>query len=65
MSSALRPTPNLEGQVSVFSPPSDRVAQLYSQPPDSVFVAFYDLQGYFGGILTLLHTERGFVYSLL
>jgi hypothetical protein len=28
-SSALRPTPNLEGQISVFMSPKDRVAQLY------------------------------------
>jgi hypothetical protein len=37
--SALRPTPNLEDQVSVFTmSPSDRVVQLYPQAPDSLFV---------------------------
>jgi hypothetical protein len=49
---ALRPTPNLEDQVSVYKFPSDRVAQA----PGSLFVAFYDLQGYGGGILTRRHT---------
>jgi hypothetical protein len=37
--------------------PRDTVAQLYAQAPDSVFVAFYDWQGYGGSILTRLHTE--------
>jgi hypothetical protein len=36
--------------------PSDRVAQIYPQAPGSLFVAFYDSQGYGGGILTRLHT---------
>jgi hypothetical protein len=35
--------------------PSNRVAQFYSQALDSLFVVFYDLQGYGGGILTCLH----------
>jgi hypothetical protein len=35
--------------------PSDRVAQLYPQARGSLFVAFYDSQGYGGGILTHLH----------
>jgi hypothetical protein len=30
MSSAVRPAPNLEHQVSVFVPPSDRVTQLHT-----------------------------------
>jgi hypothetical protein len=55
-SSALHPTLNLEDQVSVFISPSDRVAQLYHQVWGSRFVAFYDLQGYGGGILTCPHT---------
>jgi hypothetical protein len=29
--------------------PSDRVALLYPQAPGSLFVAFYDSQGYDGG----------------
>jgi hypothetical protein len=36
---------------------SGRVAQLYPQALGSLFVAFYDSQGYGGGILTLPHTE--------
>jgi hypothetical protein len=36
--------------------PGDRVAQLHPQAPGSLFVAFYDSQGYGGGILTHLHT---------
>jgi hypothetical protein len=45
--------------------PRDRVAQLYPQAPDSHFVAFYDSQGYDGGILTRLHTEFSFHSILL
>jgi hypothetical protein len=36
--------------------PTDRVAQFYSQVQCSLFIAFYDSQGYGGGILTFLHT---------
>jgi hypothetical protein len=32
--------------------PRDRVAQLNPQAPGSLFFAFYDSQGYGGGILT-------------
>jgi hypothetical protein len=53
---ALRPTPNLEDQVPVFMSPSDSVIQLYPQAAGSLFVAFYDSQGYGGGILARLHT---------
>jgi hypothetical protein len=35
--------------------PSDRVAQLYRQALVSLFVSFYDCQGYGGGILADLH----------
>jgi hypothetical protein len=38
--------------------PRDRIAQLYSPVPGSLFVAFYDSHGYGGGILTCLH-EKG------
>jgi hypothetical protein len=55
MSSALCPTPNLEDQVPVFMPPSDRVAQLYLQTLGSIFIAFYYAQGCGGGILNCLH----------
>jgi hypothetical protein len=51
-----QPPPNLEDQVSLFISPSDRMAQLYPRAPGSFFVAFYDSQGYGGGILTRLHT---------
>jgi hypothetical protein len=47
-SQALRQTTNLEGHLSVSMSPSDRVAQLYPQAPGSLFVAFYDSQGYAG-----------------
>jgi hypothetical protein len=41
-SSALRPTPNLENQVSVYMFASDKAAQFYPRVPGSLFVAFYD-----------------------
>jgi hypothetical protein len=47
----------MEDQVSVFMSPSDGVAQLYAQAPGSLFVIFYDSQGYSGGILTCLHMD--------
>jgi hypothetical protein len=43
------------GQAPVFMSPRNRVAQLYPQAPGSLFITFYDLQGYRGGILTCLH----------
>jgi hypothetical protein len=55
-SSALRPTPNLEEQVSVFMSPSDKMVWLYPQAPGSLFVALYDPQGCGGGFLNRLHT---------
>jgi hypothetical protein len=36
----------------------DGVAQLYPKAPDSLFVAYYDSQGYRGGIIIHLHTEE-------
>jgi hypothetical protein len=48
--------PSLEGQVPIFISPKNRVAQLYPQDSDSLFVASYDSQGYGGGIWTHLHT---------
>jgi hypothetical protein len=54
----LRPTPNLEDQVPIYMFPNKKVAQLYPQAPGSLLVAFYDSQGYGGGILTRLHTRR-------
>jgi hypothetical protein len=49
-------SPNLEGQVPVFVSRRNRVAQLYPQVLDSIFVASYDSQGYGGGIRLRLHT---------
>jgi hypothetical protein len=56
--SQIRDSPNLEGQVPVFMSPRNRVALLNSQALGSLFVAYYDSQGYGGGIrprLFLLH----------
>jgi hypothetical protein len=47
---------NLKGQVTVFKSPRIRVAQLYPQALDSLFVASYESQGYGGGIRPRLHT---------
>jgi hypothetical protein len=38
------------------------VTQLHPQAPDSIFVAFYNSQGYGGGIITHLHTGKKWVY---
>jgi hypothetical protein len=54
--SQIRGSPNLGGQVPIFISPRNRVAQLYLQALDSLFVASYDSQGYGGGIRTRLHT---------
>jgi hypothetical protein len=45
-SPALGPDTNLESHVSVFTSPSDRAAQAAG----SLFIAFYDSQGYGGAI---------------
>jgi hypothetical protein len=47
--------PNLEDHVPVFISPSDRVAQLYSKVPGSLFVVFYESQGD-GGFVSSLQT---------
>jgi hypothetical protein len=57
--------PNLEGQVSVFMSPSERVTKLHPQALGSLFVAFCDSQGYGGGILTRLHTGHDWWISPL
>jgi hypothetical protein len=57
-SSALRRTPTVVDKVPVFMFRSDKVAQLYSKAPGSLFIAFYDSQGYGGDILTHLHTGK-------
>jgi hypothetical protein len=51
----IRDSPNLEGQVPIFISPRNRVAQLYCQALDSLFVTSYDSRGYSGGIRTRLH----------
>jgi hypothetical protein len=56
--SQIRDSPNLEGQVPVFISPRNRVAQLYTQALDSLFVASYDSQGYGVGIWTHLHARN-------
>jgi hypothetical protein len=61
--SALHPASNLKDQFIVFISPIYRVAQLYPQEPGSLFVAFYDSQGYSEGILTCLH--RGLIFITL
>jgi hypothetical protein len=55
--SEIRDSPNLEGQVLVFTSisPRNRVTQLYLQALGSLFVAFYDSQGYGGDIGTRHH----------
>jgi hypothetical protein len=49
-------SPNLEGQVSVFISPRNRVAQLYLQALGSLFFTFWDSQSYGAGIRPHLHT---------
>jgi hypothetical protein len=48
-------SPNLKGQVPVFISPRNRVAQLYLQALNSLFVT-YESQGHVGGIRARLHT---------
>jgi hypothetical protein len=50
-------SPKLEGQIPVFISLRNRVAQLYPQALDSLFVTSYDSQGYSGGIRPRLHPE--------
>jgi hypothetical protein len=48
--SYIRDFPNVEGQVSVFISPRNRVARLYTQVLCYLFIASYDSQGYIGNI---------------
>jgi hypothetical protein len=50
----IRESSNL-GQVPVYISPRNRLAQLYPQALESLFVASYDSQGNDGGIGTRLH----------
>jgi hypothetical protein len=54
--SQIRNSPNQEEQAPVFISPRNRVTQFYPQALGSLFVAFYDLQDYGGGIRPCLHT---------
>jgi hypothetical protein len=48
--SQIRDSPNLEGRVPVFISPTTKLARLYPQALDSLFVASYDSQSYGGDI---------------
>jgi hypothetical protein len=48
---------NLKGQVPVFIPSKNTMAQLYPQALSSLSVASYDTQGYGEVIQPRLHTE--------
>jgi hypothetical protein len=54
----IRDSPNLEGQVTVFISPRNRVAQLYPRALGSRFITSYDSQSYGGGMRTHLHSGR-------
>jgi hypothetical protein len=53
--SQIRDSPNLEGQVPVFTSPRNRGTQFYSQALGFLFVTSYDSQGYGWGIRLRLH----------
>jgi hypothetical protein len=55
---ALRQTPQPRGPALRIYVTQCRVGQLYPQAPGSIFVAFYDSQGYSGSILNRIHTEH-------
>jgi hypothetical protein len=55
--SQIRDSSHLEGQAPVFISTRNRMAQLYPQALGSLFVAFYDSQGYGGGNWTYLHAD--------
>jgi hypothetical protein len=55
--SQFRESSKLENQGPVYISPTNRVAQLYPQALGSLFVAFYDSQGYGEGIRLRLHTS--------
>jgi hypothetical protein len=52
--SPIRDYPKLEGQVPVFISPRNRVAQLYPQAVDSLFIASCDSQGYGAQLWTFI-----------
>jgi hypothetical protein len=58
--SQIRDSDNLEGEVSVFVSPRNRLTRLYTQALGSLYVTSYNSQGYSGGIRTRLHMGRCF-----
>jgi hypothetical protein len=44
---------------------SDKMAQLFPKPPHSLFIPFFDFQGYDGDIKTHLHTGVEFSSSIM
>jgi hypothetical protein len=58
----IRDPPNLEVQVPVFISPRNRVARLYPQTLDSIFVASYDSQGYAGSTLLWFDSVLYYLY---
>jgi hypothetical protein len=60
--SQIRNFPNLEGEVSVFISPRNRVARLYTHALGSLFVASNDSQGYDGSIHTSHNWTTSFRY---
>jgi hypothetical protein len=54
--SQIRDSAKLEGQVPVFISLRSRMARLFPQAVGSIFVAYYDSQGYGGGIRPRLQT---------
>jgi hypothetical protein len=55
--SQIRDSLNIDGPISVFISPWNRMARLYPQALGSFFVTSYDSQGYGGGIRPRLHTN--------
>jgi hypothetical protein len=56
--SQIRDSPNLEGQVHIFTSPRNRVAQLYPQALCSLVISSYDSRDCGGVIVTLLNVGR-------
>jgi hypothetical protein len=62
---AVCPTLQPEGPGLCIYVPQWQSGQLYPEAWGYLFVAFYDSQGYGGGILTRLHTESFIDIALL
>jgi hypothetical protein len=63
--SQIQDSPSLEGQFPIFISPRNRVAQLYPQALNSLFVASNDSQGYGGGtcVQQFFYCRRGNVFT--